>query len=92
MTELEQALQQSLALMRADMAPMPLTQGQALAQAERLRRRNMTYGGISIAMDAYHGVRKSPRAWQEAMRRRGLPPKHYSTGLRVPPQLRERAR
>lgn len=89
MTELEGALYQSLALMRAHQAPLPLLGGQAVAQAMRLRRRGLTYGSIAIVMGTYHGVYKSEDTWRQALRSRGVPAKHHPNGsLRVPPQMR----
>jgi hypothetical protein len=89
MTDLEVLLQQSLALMRAHQAPLPLLNGQATAQAMRLRQRGLTYQTIAVVMGTYHGVYKSETAWRSALRSKGAPPRHHNNGsLRVPPQPR----
>jgi hypothetical protein len=92
-TELEQALQQSLALMRAHDAPLPLTEGQALAQAMRLRQHGMTYRTIAMVVGTYHGVYYAEDWWRRNLRSRGFPPRHHANGtLRVPPNARRAAR
>ena len=78
----EQELQEHLTRMRAGEPPLPLTRGQAIAQASRLRRAGMSYGAIATAMLVYHGHTGSSEAWRHTCRSNGCPPMHYADGSR----------
>lgn len=68
------ALGAALAEFRAGNAPLPLTAGQAQAQALRLRRAGLSYHSIAEVMDLYHGIRRQPDTWSRHCRRAGAPP------------------
>lgn len=80
--------QEQINLLRAGGVPMPLTSGQATAQAVRLRSKGIPYTSIAVVMAAYHGYWITAAAWQRRCRDAGSAPKHNSTGPRVPPRKR----
>jgi hypothetical protein len=82
-------LQEQLDLLKQQNVPLPLVGTQEIAQAMRLRRAGVTYGGIAKVMRVYHGSTRSDDAWRLTLRRQGASPRHYAKGLRVPPQNRE---
>jgi hypothetical protein len=57
-------------------APLPLLDGQATAQAVRLRSRGMSYTDIAITMATYHHVFISPAGWRSRCRQAGEPPRY----------------
>jgi hypothetical protein len=50
-------------------ASLPLTRGQALHQAARLKREGWTWTAISLAMGEYHGHRLSADTWANGVYR-----------------------
>jgi hypothetical protein len=81
-------LQDHLDRLRAGEPVIPLRDGQALAQARRLRTAGLSYTSVAHVMALYHGAVKSPDAWRWNMRRLGMPPKHHSDGPRLAPWQR----
>lgn len=75
-------LQEKLERLKAERCPLPLMPDEAMEQAKRLRVRGMTYTNIAMVMVVYHGVHRTGPAWQMALRRAGMPPKHYRNGPR----------
>jgi hypothetical protein len=67
-------LHDRLEALRHGQALLPLTKGQAIAQAVRLRRDGMTYHDIAVAMRTYHGTAATAAAWRYRCRARGVPP------------------
>jgi hypothetical protein len=59
--------------LRRDQGPLPLTDGQATAQAIRLRQRHLSYRDISVVMGTYHGHWLGESSWRKRCRNAGLP-------------------
>jgi hypothetical protein len=68
------ALQEHVHQLRCGQPPLPLTDGQAVAQAMRLRFRGVSYPQIAVVMGMYHGHWFSSTRWRHACRARGVPP------------------
>lgn len=78
-----------LDLMRKGLPPLPLTVGQARAQAYRLRTKHaIPYTVLARVMGEYHGVWKSEKCWRNICREQGAP---VTRPNNVPPQLRRAA-
>ena len=78
-----------LDLMRQGKPPLPLTDGQARAQAYRLRvKHGMPYTDIAKVMGEYHGVWKGQTEWRRTCREKGAP---VTRPHNVPPHLRKAA-
>ena len=50
---------------------------QARLQAMKLRRAGLSYPGISIVIEEYHGVTRTATAWRNMLRQHGAPPKPH---------------
>lgn len=70
-------LQDKLNALRTGEPPVPMTRGQADAQALRLRvQYRMPYTEIAKVMGVYHGVWIGSDAWRWRLRQRGAPPSY----------------
>jgi hypothetical protein len=55
-------------------APLPLTDGQAIQMARRLRiEYGIPYRTLAVVMGVYHGQWSEERHWRYALRARGVP-------------------
>jgi hypothetical protein len=67
--------------LRDGQPPVPLTDGQATAQALRLRQAGMSYPQISTVMKIYHGVGGGEEAWRRRLHKAGAPRKRHGIGI-----------
>jgi hypothetical protein len=63
--------------LRDGLPAVPLTSGQADAQALRLREAGLSYGAIARVMRSYHGVGMNENTWRHRLRRLGVEPKPH---------------
>lgn len=80
MNELGLRLQQ---LRDGQTSPLPLTKGQANAQAARMRARGLSYSAMAHVMGVYHGNWRSPEQWRYACRNQGAEPRPRGRRLGV---------
>lgn len=81
MTEAEK-LQNHLQGMRT--APLPLTHGQSVQHAIKLRRRHYTYPAIAKVMGDYHGAHHSASWWRKQCIKHGGPVFYPALAGRLP--------
>lgn len=55
--------------------PLPLTDGQATAQAMRLHQAGLSFNSIAAVMSMYHQQHRSPNAWRARLVKAGCPPR-----------------
>lgn len=67
-------LQRRLDALRAGRAPLPMTEGEAIVHAVRLRSGGMTYGMVALVMAVYHGRFWAEATWRRRCRAHGAVP------------------
>lgn len=83
--------QDQINLLRAGEPPLPLMQGQATAQALRLRSQGLSYNTVAAVMATYHGYRLTGYAWRARCRRAGESPTPLLDGTARPAPRRKAA-